>query len=39
MGSLKNNIGTIVFGWNKGQKDSANMGAKTNQKLAKSDLA
>jgi putative transposase len=30
---LENNIGTIVFGWNKGQKDSANMGAKTNQKF------
>jgi len=30
---LDNNIGTIVFGWNKGQKDSANMGAKTNQKF------
>ena len=28
---LKNGIGLIVFGWNKGQKDSANMGAKTNQ--------
>lgn len=28
-----NNIGTIVFGWNKGQKDSANMGSKTNQKF------
>jgi IS605 OrfB family transposase len=30
---LENGIGTIVFGWNKGQKDSANMGAKTNQKF------
>lgn len=30
---LKNGIGTVVFGWNKGQKDSANMGAKTNQKF------
>ncbi|MCY7331818.1 MAG: transposase [Pseudanabaena sp. CAN_BIN31] len=30
---LANGIGTIVFGWNKGQKDSANMGAKTNQKF------
>jgi putative transposase len=28
---LENGIGTIVFGWNKGQKDSANMGTKTNQ--------
>lgn len=30
---LENRIGLIVFGWNKGQKDSANMGAKTNQKF------
>lgn len=30
---LENGIGIIVFGWNKGQKDSANMGAKTNQKF------
>ncbi|WP_373543655.1 IS200/IS605 family accessory protein TnpB-related protein [Chamaesiphon sp.] len=30
---LDNQIKTIVFGWNKGQKDSANMGAKTNQKF------
>lgn len=30
---LDNQIGTIIFGWNKGQKDSANMGAKTNQKF------
>ena len=30
---LENRIGTIVFGWNKGQKDSANMGKKTNQKF------
>ena len=30
---LANRIGTIVFGWNKGQKDGANMGAKTNQKF------
>lgn len=29
---LKNKIGRIVFGWNPGQKNSANMGAKTNQK-------
>lgn len=28
---LENGIGTIVFGWNKGQKDSARMGNKTNQ--------
>ena len=30
---LENGIGLIVFGWNKGQKDSAYMGAKTNQKF------
>lgn len=30
---LANKIGTVVFGWNKGQKDSANMGKKTNQKF------
>lgn len=30
---LKNRIGTVVFGWNKGQKQSANMGSKTNQKF------
>ena len=30
---LDNQIGTIVFGWNKGMKDGANMGAKTNQKF------
>jgi IS605 OrfB family transposase len=30
---LKNRIGTVVFGWNKGQKKSANMGNKTNQKF------
>ncbi len=30
---LKNGIGTVIFGWNKGQKDSANMGSKTNQKF------
>ena len=30
---LDNQIGTIVFGWNKGQKDSANMGSKANQKF------
>ncbi|MEG4489367.1 transposase [Microcoleus sp. D2_18a_B4] len=28
---LNNQIGTVVFGWNKGQKKSANMGSKTNQ--------
>jgi putative transposase len=30
---IKNRIGIIVFGWNKGQKNSANMGKKTNQKF------
>ncbi|NJR50795.1 MAG: IS200/IS605 family element transposase accessory protein TnpB [Leptolyngbyaceae cyanobacterium CSU_1_3] len=30
---LENRIGVVVFGWNKGQKDSADMGAKTNQKF------
>ena len=30
---LKNNIGTIVFGWNKGQKQESNMGKKNNQKF------
>lgn len=29
----RNRIGVIVFGWNKGQKNSANMGKKTNQKF------
>lgn len=30
---LQNNIGTIIFGWNKGQKQSMNMRKKTNQKF------
>ncbi len=30
---LTNQIGTVVFGWNKGQKECANMGKKTNQKF------
>lgn len=30
---LNNNIGTVIFGWNKGQKDSINLGKKTNQKF------
>jgi IS605 OrfB family transposase len=30
---LENKIGTIVFGWNKGQKDSTDMGKKNNQKF------
>ncbi|MDJ0795374.1 MAG: transposase [Calothrix sp. MO_167.B12] len=30
---LNNKIGTVVFGWNKGQKDNADMGKKNNQKF------
>ncbi|MGL5061435.1 MAG: RNA-guided endonuclease InsQ/TnpB family protein [Microcoleus sp.] len=30
---LENGIGLIVFGWNKGQKNLINLGAKTNQKF------
>jgi lycopene cyclase CruP len=30
---IDNQIGTVVFGWNKLQKDSIDMGAKTNQKF------
>ena len=30
---LENRIGVVVFGWNKGQKNAANMGRKTNQKF------
>lgn len=30
---IENKIGTVIFGWNQGQKDSANMGKKTNQKF------
>ncbi|MBW4668677.1 MAG: transposase [Cyanomargarita calcarea GSE-NOS-MK-12-04C] len=30
---LINKIGTVVFGWNEGQKDSSNMGKKNNQKF------
>ncbi|WP_009632232.1 RNA-guided endonuclease InsQ/TnpB family protein [Synechocystis sp. PCC 7509] len=30
---LNNKIGTLVFGWNKGQKDSSNMGRVNNQKF------
>jgi putative transposase len=30
---LENRIGTVVFGWNKGQKNGANMGRETNQKF------
>ncbi|MDJ0515887.1 MAG: IS200/IS605 family accessory protein TnpB-related protein [Trichodesmium sp. MO_231.B1] len=30
---LKHGIGTVVFGWNQGQKQSIELGAKTNQKF------
>lgn len=30
---LKHGIGTVVFGWNKGQKQSIKLGTKTNQKF------
>lgn len=30
---LENKIGTVVFGWNKGQKDGSDMGRKNNQKF------
>jgi IS605 OrfB family transposase len=30
---VENKIGTVVFGWNKGQKDSIDLGSKTNQKF------
>lgn len=30
---LTNKIGTVVFGWNEGQKHSSNMGKKNNQKF------
>lgn len=30
---LDNNIGTLIFGWNKGQKQNSNMGKKNNQKF------
>lgn len=30
---IERGIGKIVFGWNKGQKDSINLGSKTNQKF------
>jgi IS605 OrfB family transposase len=30
---LEHGIGRIIFGWNQGQKDGANMGRKTNQKF------
>lgn len=30
---LENRIGTVVFGWNQGQRQSINLGSKTNQKF------
>ena len=30
---LDNNLGTVVFGWNRDMKNGANMGVKTNQKF------
>jgi IS605 OrfB family transposase len=30
---IDNGIGTLVFGWNQGQKDGVNMGGKNNQKF------
>jgi len=30
---VSSKIGTVVFGWNKNQKDSINLGTKTNQKF------
>ncbi|WP_071517637.1 RNA-guided endonuclease TnpB family protein [Geitlerinema sp. PCC 9228] len=30
---LENGVGTLVFGWNKGQKNGSNMGRKNNQKF------
>lgn len=33
MHCVQNQIGTVIFGWNQGQKDSINLGSKTNQKF------
>jgi len=30
---IENKIGTVVFGWNKGQRQEINLGSKTNQKF------
>jgi putative transposase len=30
---LENRIGTVVFGWNKGQRQNINLGSRTNQKF------
>ncbi|WP_013323657.1 RNA-guided endonuclease InsQ/TnpB family protein [Gloeothece verrucosa] len=36
---LRNNISTIVFGWNKRQKDSINIGRKNNQEFVQIPMA
>lgn len=36
---IKNNVGTIVFGWNKRQKDSINIGDKNNQSFVQTPTA
>ena len=36
---LKNQIGKIIFGWNKGQKEAINLGRKTNQKFVQTPTA
>ena len=36
---LKNRIGKIIFGWNKGQKDAINLEKKTNQKFVQTPTA
>ena len=36
---LKNQIGKIIFGWNKGQKDTINLGRETNQKFVQTPTA
>lgn len=35
---IENKIGSVVFGWNQGQKDSSNIGKKNNKNLFKSQL-
>lgn len=34
---IENHIGTIVFGWNQGQKQEANLGARNNQSWVQVD--
>lgn len=36
---LKNNIGTVVFGWNQGNKDSIEIGKVNNQKIVQTPTA